>query len=197
MGSGMIGTAGYVMCPDGLQAILTDGNGATIGGGSVQINSASQTSGSFPFNSSFVFDIDVTVPCEFEGQTIVLKLIFCDENGNPVCFKFPLILSSCSLECDTKDGSPDPRTRPLNENMAVSMFPNPASQVVTIRVSGDGDIVNQVMITDLLGKQLNTEKFIREINISTQQLNNGLYIVKILNGSGEVLYVNKLIVYKY
>lgn len=190
MGPGMIYSSIYRICSGGLRTILLDGNGDPISGGSVLVNSGAL------FSSSFVFNIDITVPCAYEGEIIILKLIFCDFYDNEVCFEFPLYLSPCSFNCNSGNGTPQPGPKMDNEIQNVSVHPNPATDMVTVSVIDGADSEYRVVIRDVVGKQHIVERFAREVQISTDQLGSGLYIVSVSDSEGKAVFVDKLFIAK-
>ena len=76
--------------------------------------------------------------------------------------------------------------------LKIDMFPNPASDKVTIRFSTMPEMGTKIELTDITGKQL----IIREVQ-STQEILNiqshpaGMYLVKTIYGNN--YNVNKLI----
>jgi len=75
-------------------------------------------------------------------------------------------------------------------NNLVSIYPNPATDLVTIDLGNSSDNAQaRVQIVDLLGKQVyKSEKVpqISNLQINTSQFTKGIYIVKILKGSGTI-----------
>lgn len=81
------------------------------------------------------------------------------------------------------------------EYVAFVMYPNPAENVVTFAANNSGEILQDIIIYDLLGK---TVKEVRHVNtsnstISIEELPQGLYMVEIATTSGLKL-TQKLIV---
>ena len=81
------------------------------------------------------------------------------------------------------------------EYLAFVMYPNPAENVVTFAANNSGEILQDIIIYDLLGK---TVKEVRHVNtsnstISIEELPQGLYMVEIATTSGLKL-TQKLIV---
>lgn len=187
MGQGMIGSGPYVLCSDGLQGLLTDEDGNSIPGGFITINSFSQNAG------SFLFDIDINVPCSFEGQTIILKLIFCTNDGNEVCFEFPLILTPCHFNCDDGDGVKG-RSKKQDENHGVLIHPNPANDKIMIKILSKHNNMN-IMILDIIGESKIQKSFYKETEIDTEHLTNGLYLVLIYDDTGNLYESSKIIIH--
>lgn len=81
------------------------------------------------------------------------------------------------------------------DNIAAAIYPNPAQNVLNIEV--DAKEVSQVVITDVVGKvvaakAISTDK----TTIATDAIQNGLYVINLLDASGKVKHASKLIVTK-
>jgi len=81
-------------------------------------------------------------------------------------------------------------------DMGLKIFPNPASQSFTLTVNEPGSNNYQVLITDLSGKALFNKQYttLNNEQIDCSNLNNGLYIITISNGSS--VTTQKLIISK-
>lgn len=77
-------------------------------------------------------------------------------------------------------------------NYSVKVFPNPA----TDRLFVDGDITEEttLYITDLLGKQVLAETINANQQVNVSSLTTGVYLVKMVNTAGDVMYSDKLII---
>jgi hypothetical protein len=71
--------------------------------------------------------------------------------------------------------------------IAVSIYPNPASDVLYIESTAR----LQVLITDLSGKVLMVARPGKTIDIS--KLQNGIYLIRIMNATGDLVSVKKFI----
>lgn len=190
MNSG-IQTLSYQLCDFGLQASVLDANDDPIDGVNITINSFGQTS------FTFQFDVDISVPCGLEGTTIYLRLYFCDDEGNIVCYLFPLILSDCSDDCgELGDGGSDGRSRADNYQNNVFVYPNPTTNSLNISVKNDESKQHIVHIIDHLGREIISEKFETHLKVRTDITTNGIYFVKVFNDRGEAIHFEKIIVIK-
>lgn len=61
---------------------------------------------------------------------------------------------------------------------------------------GGVDSEYRVVIRDVVGKQHIVERFAREVQISTDQLGSGLYIVSVSDSEGKAVFVDKLVIAK-
>ena len=83
------------------------------------------------------------------------------------------------------------RTQPSpgNEWEGISLFPNPASERITMIVSGQDEGINEIEIFTMEGKLVMMEnvKFVNEeISFSIQHLERGMYYVKVYLSDGSV-----------
>jgi hypothetical protein len=79
-------------------------------------------------------------------------------------------------------------------NMNWSIFPNPAGDVLNIRVDGF-DNIEHVEIVDMLGRSvLRSDEFAGEEQFDLSGLNNGSYIVRLL--VNEQIFTKSLIIHK-
>ncbi|MFY9310590.1 MAG: CHRD domain-containing protein [Bacteroidia bacterium] len=77
------------------------------------------------------------------------------------------------------------------ENTAVFVFPNPASDVVSVSFVSSGAEKTNVVITDMLGKQVSTQNFnfVKGQNTATvnvEGLNSGIYFITVNNVNEKV-----------
>jgi len=76
----------------------------------------------------------------------------------------------------------------LNTDLnSVRIFPNPASELVSIKTSNTFGEINQVEFINLVGQTVKFSKHVSNINI--RELSNGLYFVKVKNNSGKTIVV--------
>lgn len=75
----------------------------------------------------------------------------------------------------------------------MAVFPNPASTSVQVLVNGDlGD--TYLDLYDAVGKRISTTRITAlQTNIDLHDMANGIYFMKLRNGSGEELETIKLI----
>lgn len=83
---------------------------------------------------------------------------------------------------------------PANTNVAVSVatYPNPVSDYLNVKVTGSEE--NQVRIIDVLGNVVYDGKMNASKKIDVNNLNNGVYIIKVSNANGKELQSKKLII---
>ncbi len=80
----------------------------------------------------------------------------------------------------------------LNQN-SVKLYPNPAQESVTVTLP-DG-IDAEMLLTDISGKVILRKRVSSDHTISLQELNNGIYLVRILDLNNKSMIIKKLIVY--
>jgi hypothetical protein len=73
----------------------------------------------------------------------------------------------------------------------VNLFPNPTSNLLTVRFSTADAMTIQMAISDLSGKvlqmrQLNTDAGLQEIEVDASRLNGGIYLMHIISAEGKV-----------
>ncbi|PHI18131.1 hypothetical protein CEQ90_19490 [Lewinellaceae bacterium SD302] len=89
-------------------------------------------------------------------------------------------------------------TRPVNRNtLNVSVFPNPANQLVTIKLPAPAHSNLSLTLTDLFGRAMNTSLFpqgSQTTNIEVSSLPAGVYLLNIRDESGAVMATNRLVV---
>lgn len=96
--------------------------------------------------------------------------------------------SSTSAPQNVTNGLVDP------EAIDWQLFPNPAGDVVSIRLE-DGIFVDGIEICDMLGRTvLTADGFTNEIQLNVNELRNGSYIVRVY--SGDRVQVKSLIIHK-
>src|SRR6185503_20938596 len=89
----------------------------------------------------------------------------------------------------------------INNRMGMSLFPNPAANIVTLEYDNILKLQNtSVTLSDMLGRQILNHRFDMQNGkgdeqISTAGLPNGIYIVTVESG-GQILFSNKLIITK-
>ena len=65
-------------------------------------------------------------------------------------------------------------------NEIVNIFPNPAKNLITVNIEGSSDTPFDIIVHDLLGKTIYSEKKVKnKININSSDWNSGLYIISI------------------
>jgi hypothetical protein len=72
----------------------------------------------------------------------------------------------------------------LDKNSSLSVYPNPASDAVTLRISNKALLHTMAILTDLQGKQVNRFMISSyEQQISISKLSKGIYILKLTDGT--------------
>ncbi len=154
----------------------------------------------------FVFDVDIVVPCEYEGESIVLRLIFCNDRGEMICFRFPLKLLPCEIDCreeDRDEGGNRYKAKNITNDNAnwnkankdIVIYPNPVSKILDVEINNQDQMQHSVCIIDQFGRELlkqDTERSMVRVDVSS--LLSGFYFVKIINMDGMVIAINKIFV---
>lgn len=163
-----IQTNGYELCGDSLFG--------SIDSGYVSVNSGSV------IGTRFVFDVDIITPCEVIGDDtvqLVLKLYFCDSNGDVICYLFPLKLY-CNQNCGQA-----PRSRIFQNieiNDQIKVYPNPFQNELTIYYENPKHEDLRYNIYDLKGmKVLKGKTNESKTMINLDFLDNGIYLLKFEN----------------
>ena len=79
----------------------------------------------------------------------------------------------------------------LTSNSNISIYPNPAHHELNINCNNQSLINAQLIICDMLGNTVLSEKIITN-KFDISQLNNGIYLVKIISNKDEVITQQKL-----
>lgn len=77
-----------------------------------------------------------------------------------------------------------------NELVGLKVYPNPANDVLHVVFHSSSPV--QAILSDFLGRVMSVSDFNNSISISMNSLNNGIYLLKIKTGSGEI--VKKIVV---
>ncbi len=81
----------------------------------------------------------------------------------------------------------------LDNSLVSSIFPNPAKDILTINLKSI-DAAKTIQIIDLLGKKLINQNIDNErTNLNVAQLNQGVYIVQVLDAKGKVMATSRCI----
>ncbi len=85
-----------------------------------------------------------------------------------------------------------------NEKNDFSVFPNPASDYFIINLTSDVDIVLMVEVYDLLGNKVICQQHSvvsgeSTIKTNIEDLNTGMYFVRVMDGNNSVLYSERII----
>jgi hypothetical protein len=170
-----------------LEGTLTDLYDNPIPGAYVQVNSG------FQVGSSFVFDVDVIVPCAYAGSTVVLRLYFCDSNEDLVCYYFPLVLTSCSLDCEERVEGRSAASWAIDRPL-LRIHPNPANDAVVISVNSAQAEPYTLEVFDQLGRLVFQEDFILSSQIDISDRSTGLHFVRVMDATGKSVGLEKLMI---
>jgi hypothetical protein len=112
-----------------------------------------------------------------------------DKNNNKVNDPWPTAFASCGFDLDAV-GVINQQTnngiKEINNEALVSIYPNPASGNLSIRLNKALDDKARVFITDINGKvvlQKDVETLENLININVSVLDNGFYFLQLKNNS--------------
>jgi hypothetical protein len=75
---------------------------------------------------------------------------------------------------------------------AISIYPNPASNIITIATQQPGAV--NLRVLNLVGQVISTRLFEHELHFSVENLPSGTYIIEMTGPSGNWLAVKKLVV---
>ncbi|MBD80429.1 MAG: hypothetical protein CL840_16050, partial [Crocinitomicaceae bacterium] len=81
----------------------------------------------------------------------------------------------------------------LEDNVVITLFPNPASTFINLKVTGANNEVTELKIISLLGKEvfstiMNTSNLIEGTELNVSQLQSGTYFFQIKNGESLSTY---------
>ena len=118
---------------------------------------------------------------------------FCDAEGNPVCWSFPLILN-CNRDCEEKDG--DGRTKGRSSDISNTLvYPNPASDLIMVEYLSAAPYT--VTIIDQIGRRVYTALHTEAITpIDTKALSSGIHFIEIIDYEGTSVMVEKVLILK-
>lgn len=122
----------------------------------------------------------VTIPSVFLGPSSQFKFEFTAGDGNNIYLDDVNITSSSSL--DEKE--------PLFYNMQLT--PNPASNKTNLYIISSLDAKAHLVVTDLLGKVIDTQENIvihsgeNQLEINTSHYSNGLYFISLINDNSHI-----------
>lgn len=112
-----------------------------------------------------------------------------DANGNAIT----LDTTDLSL-CEPADTT---SVKEILNGVDYNMYPNPAKDQVTLEFNGLSNKMLTVEFFDVAGRSLYTTQVNNQVNnISTTSFENGVYIVRLKDASGNVLSTNRLIINK-
>lgn len=159
--------------------------GDAAGGGNCYVLNTTKTSYTFP--------TDITLDANEKGS---IEYIF-DQYDAPAFVNNRYIVSDNSgNKIDSVDikASASVGTSSLTNtnNVSVTSYPNPASDIINVRVVGSDD--NIVKIIDVLGNVVYSERINGNKKINVAELNNGVYIMKISTANGKDLQNKKIII---
>ena len=78
----------------------------------------------------------------------------------------------------------------VRTSTSISIFPNPATHYFKVT---DNDNIQQLVITDLLGKKVKMFPYAPETQYDVQDLRKGMYLVQIISKDQKILKIQRLI----
>ncbi|MBT8219903.1 MAG: T9SS type A sorting domain-containing protein [Bacteroidia bacterium] len=87
-------------------------------------------------------------------------------------------------------GESDPIRRVSINPVSISVFPNPATHYFRVT---EHDNIDQVIITDLMGKKVKSFPYQVDAQYNVQDLRKGMYLVQIVSLDSKVLKIQRLI----
>jgi len=81
-----------------------------------------------------------------------------------------------------------------NANVSVNIYPNPVSDVLNININGTQSSNNTVRLVDVLGKTVYMGHMDNAKKLNVSDMNNGVYILKVSDGLGNVLQNKRIII---
>ena len=107
---------------------------------------------------------------------------------------FIICLSFCTLgftqsSSGNGDGN-DPNVLQARTSTSISIFPNPATHYFKVT---DNDNIQELVITDLLGKKVKMFSYASEAQYDVQDLRKGMYLVQIISKDQKVMKIQRLI----
>lgn len=111
-------------------------------------------------------------------------------NSNTQCYKLRISLSSSAFRTDgTTDGIVEEIEVevPVIEKTGFAMFPNPASDLLTLDMDMNADRAVQISVSDITGKVMlvnsyQLQKDFNRVTLNVGNLPSGIYIVRVDNG---------------
>lgn len=170
MGYGMTPLSSYDICPGGLTGVVYDADENEITNSSVTVNEYEVR------NGYLIFDVTVNIPCDLTTH-FILQLILCDNEGIPVCFKFPTRLN---VNCQCR-GNKLRNEYPSGNKMR--LFPNPTTGELSINHS-----TKTICQIDLINRFGQLEKTLNGHGLNKMNISNftsGLYFIKVTYENGE------------
>jgi hypothetical protein len=127
------------------------------------------------------------------AETFYLKTVWAPANSNNTYYIYPITTNGKTKIYTNETGVENYNT----ENNEISVYPNPASQSVNIKLATDKDNNYSISIFNIMGKQVYTSngnyaEGSHEISVDVKDLSNGIYFV--VAGNGENRTSQKLII---
>jgi Pregnancy-associated plasma protein-A/Secretion system C-terminal sorting domain len=158
---------------------LCTNNGIVLPFGTANKNIGMQT------QSGYIFDFDLTMPCESLSNTGPASIIlnFC-KGSETICFEYAII-----LQCEGCDRGEGRRSRNRTD---YKIYPSPATNELYVEIPQSID--QTLSIHDLSGKLIEKFKVRKGVNkLSLNNINSGLYYCKF---SEDVHIVYKILIIK-
>lgn len=172
---------GSTLC-DNQQIVVTDGN---------QIINIDQLEIVGDIEPKLYFDLEIEssgIDCE----TVSVKVVMCDSEGEQFCFEFPLILQCGEEECC----SLEERFTHDKVFTSLSVYPNPSKNIINLVVpqfdnSKDKGVYE---VLDLLGNSLKKGELVDYINtVSLNNIPSGVYLIQTTINKTETNYIKILV----
>ncbi|HXP48693.1 MAG TPA: T9SS type A sorting domain-containing protein, partial [Bacteroidia bacterium] len=116
-----------------------------------------------------------------------------NDTATSLCQGNYTVMVTDSIGCKTTDSLKVINPNGINEvktNSSIKLYPVPANGTLYVNISNKGFIPQSVMVYDITGRELINEKANMNTNIVTidvSKLENGTYILKLVNGNNEKL----------
>ena len=107
---------------------------------------------------------------------------------------FIICLSFCTLGfAQRSNGNGDgnaPNVLQVRTSTSISIFPNPATHYFKVT---DNDNIQDLIVTDLLGKKVKVFHYAPEAQYDVQDLRKGMYLIQIISKDQKVIKIQRLI----
>ena len=107
---------------------------------------------------------------------------------------FIICLSFCTMGFAQSTNDNGDRNEPnvieVRISTAISIFPNPATHYFKVT---NNDNIQQLVVTDLLGKKVKMFSYASEKQYNVQDLRKGMYLVQIISKDQKIMKIQRLI----
>jgi len=84
----------------------------------------------------------------------------------------------------------DPNVSEISISTSISIFPNPATHYFKVT---DNDDIQELIVTDLLGKKVKSFRYASESQYDVQDLRKGMYLIQVISKDQKILKIQRLI----